>query len=75
MEAIGRTGDTLTGIVTALIASGNDIDKAAVLAAQSNRLAGQYARPTPATQLLDINKHYKKKKGFSTYRKQRYCRG
>lgn len=54
MEAIGGTGDTLTGIVSALIASEKDIDKAAILAAQANRLAGQYARPTPATHITDI---------------------
>lgn len=54
LEAIGGTGDTLTGIVAALIASGMDIGKAAVIAARVNRCAGHYARPDPGTQVLDI---------------------
>lgn len=56
LEAIGGTGDTLTGIVSALIASGTDIEQAATLAAKVNRLAGFYAKPTPATQVYDIIK-------------------
>ncbi len=54
MEAIGGTGDTLTGIVTALIGSGMEIGDAAIAAAKINRLAGHYARPTPATQVIEI---------------------
>ena len=54
MEAIGGTGDTLTGIVTALIESGMEIMKASTVAAKVNRLAGYYARPTPATQVMEI---------------------
>ncbi|MEW6184408.1 MAG: NAD(P)H-hydrate dehydratase [Thermodesulfobacteriota bacterium] len=54
LEAIGGTGDTLTGIVSALIYSGMDMVSAAVLAARVNRLAGHYAKPTPATQIIDI---------------------
>jgi ADP-dependent NAD(P)H-hydrate dehydratase / NAD(P)H-hydrate epimerase len=54
MEAIGGTGDTLTGIVTGLIASGMEIKDAAIIAAKVNRLAGYYAAPTPATQVLEI---------------------
>ncbi|MFH1082304.1 MAG: NAD(P)H-hydrate dehydratase [Pseudomonadota bacterium] len=57
MEAIGGTGDTLTGIVSALISSGIDVIEAAILAAQINRLAGYYAKPTPATQVLKIIQH------------------
>jgi len=56
MEAIGGTGDTLTGIVAVLIASGIDIREAAITAAKLNRLAGVYARPTPATQVMEIIK-------------------
>ena len=56
LEAIGGTGDTLTGIVSALIASGLDLESAAVQAAKVNRLAGFLARPTPATQIYDIIK-------------------
>lgn len=54
MEAIGGTGDTLTGIVAALIATGMEISDAAVIAARANRLAGHYAMPTPATQVIEI---------------------
>jgi NAD(P)H-hydrate repair Nnr-like enzyme with NAD(P)H-hydrate dehydratase domain len=57
MEAMGGTGDTLTGIVSALIASGMDTLEAAVLAAKINRLAGHYARPTPASQVMEIITH------------------
>jgi ADP-dependent NAD(P)H-hydrate dehydratase / NAD(P)H-hydrate epimerase len=57
MEAIGGTGDTLTGIVTALIGAGMDVGDAAVVAAKVNRLAGYYAKPTPATQVMNIIQH------------------
>ncbi|MBU4345552.1 MAG: sugar kinase [Proteobacteria bacterium] len=57
MEAIGGTGDTLTGIVTVLIESGMKIDEAAIIAAKVNRLAGHYATPTPATQVIEIIRH------------------
>jgi hypothetical protein len=54
MEAIGGTGDTLTGIVAALIASGMELGQAAILAARVNRLAGYYAQPNPGSQVSDI---------------------
>jgi NAD(P)H-hydrate repair Nnr-like enzyme with NAD(P)H-hydrate dehydratase domain len=54
MEAIGGTGDTLTGIVAALTAAGMDIPDASLTAAKVNRLAGVYAQPTPVTQVHDI---------------------
>ncbi len=54
MEAIGGTGDTLTGIVAALCAFGMNVREAAVLAARTNRLAGSYAHPTPASQVMEI---------------------
>jgi hypothetical protein len=57
MEAIGGTGDTLTGIVAALIGSGMAVVKAATIAAGVNRLAGHYAKPTPAMQVLEIVQH------------------
>jgi NAD(P)H-hydrate repair Nnr-like enzyme with NAD(P)H-hydrate dehydratase domain len=57
MEAIGGTGDTLTGIVAALITSGREIGESAVIAAKVNRLAGHYARPSPATQVTEIIHH------------------
>jgi hypothetical protein len=57
MEAIGGTGDTLTGIVAALIAAGIEVKEAAIIAARANRLAGHYAKPTPATQVMEIVEH------------------
>jgi NAD(P)H-hydrate repair Nnr-like enzyme with NAD(P)H-hydrate dehydratase domain len=54
LEAMGGTGDTLTGIVAALSAAGMNIQEAAVMAARTNRLAGFYAHPTPATQIMEI---------------------
>jgi len=54
LEAIGGTGDTLTGIVAALIASGRNISKSAAAAAQINRIAGSLAHPTPASCVKDI---------------------
>ena len=60
MEAMGGTGDTLTGIAAALIESGMETSKAAIVAAKTNRLAGYYARPTPATQVIEIVLHIPK---------------
>jgi ADP-dependent NAD(P)H-hydrate dehydratase / NAD(P)H-hydrate epimerase len=57
MEAMGGTGDTLTGIVAALSAAGMNIQEAAAVAARTNRLAGSYAQPTPATQVIEIIRH------------------
>ncbi len=57
MEAIGGTGDTLTGIAAALIESKMEIRDAAITAAKVNRLAGYKTRPTPATQVTEIINH------------------
>ncbi len=57
LEAMGGTGDSLTGIVSALIASGIKTKEAAILAAGINRLAGHYARPTPASQVMEVIGH------------------
>ena len=54
MEAIGGTGDTLTGIVSSLIASGMETVEASISAARINRLAGHYTKPDPSTQIMDI---------------------
>lgn len=54
LEAIGGTGDTLTGLVATLVAAGFEIGEAAWLAAKTNRLAGQLAEPTPATQVVEL---------------------
>ena len=57
MEAIGGTGDTLTGIVSVLIDSGMPIGDAALVAMKVNRCAGCRAWPTPATQIFEIIRH------------------
>ena len=54
LEPIGGTGDTVTGIAAALVHSGMHVAAAAETAARINRLAGQYAQPTPATQVTAI---------------------
>jgi hypothetical protein len=54
LEAIGGTGDTLTGLVSVFLEAGFEIREAAVAAMRVNRLAGSYARPTPATQIMEI---------------------
>lgn len=60
MEAIGGTGDTLTGLVSVLMDTGMDIKEAAVIAMRANRLAGRFAKPTPATQIAEIILHIPK---------------
>jgi hypothetical protein len=72
LEPIGGTGDTLTGIVSALIFGGYAIEEAAILAARINRLAGELSSPTPGTQVSEIIIHIPKaismalKKNIST---------
>jgi len=54
LEAIGGTGDTITGIVSALIYSGLDIADACIKAAKINRLVGELVNPTPATRISQL---------------------
>lgn len=54
LEAIGGTGDTISGMMGALIASGLDPRTAAVVTAKANRTAGLYAKATPATRISEI---------------------
>jgi len=56
MEAIGGTGDALVGILSSLITAGYSLDKASILAAKINRIAGNLAQPTPATTISEIIK-------------------
>ena len=49
LEAIGGTGDKITGIVSALIYSGLEPSDACIKAAQINRFMGELTNPTPAT--------------------------
>jgi hypothetical protein len=54
LEPIGGTGDTLTGIVSVLAASGMTLERSSIIACRTNRLAGLLAMPTPATQVSGI---------------------
>ena len=54
LEAIGGTGDTITGLVSAFAYAGLEPDKAAIIAARSNRMAGKFARATPATRVSQV---------------------
>ncbi len=54
LEPIGGTGDTITGIVSALIYAGYDLVDAAIYAAKVNRVAGALAQPSPATKISEI---------------------
>jgi ADP-dependent NAD(P)H-hydrate dehydratase / NAD(P)H-hydrate epimerase len=54
MEAIGGTGDTLTGLLTVLCGLGYPLPQAAILAAKINRWSGFYANLSPATQVAEL---------------------
>lgn len=54
LEAIGGTGDTITGMVSAFAYAGLELHEAAIIAARANRTAGQLAEPTPATTVREI---------------------
>ncbi len=54
MEPIGGTGDTVTGLVSALLSADYSIAKACAIAAKANRLLGSLASPTPAFSIADL---------------------
>jgi NAD(P)H-hydrate repair Nnr-like enzyme with NAD(P)H-hydrate dehydratase domain len=54
LEAIGGTGDTITGLVSALVYAELEPHEAAIIAARANRMAGKYARVTPATRVRHV---------------------
>ncbi len=54
LEAIGGTGDILTGLVAALTGLGYEIPIACCHASAISRLAGETARPDPGSQVIDI---------------------
>jgi NAD(P)H-hydrate repair Nnr-like enzyme with NAD(P)H-hydrate dehydratase domain len=58
LEAIGGTGDTITGLVAAFAYAGLEPHQAAAIAARANRMAGKLAQPTPATRVGEIIKHF-----------------
>jgi len=54
LEAIGGTGDTITGMVAGFVHHGFSITEACYIACKANRIAGQIINPTPATQISEI---------------------
>ncbi len=54
MEAIGGTGDLVTGITTGLLASGFSMTDACLTAMKTNRVLAQLVQPTPATQVHEL---------------------
>lgn len=57
LEAMGGTGDTLTGMASTLIQANIPLTRACLIAARANRLAGALCTPTPATQVMEIVRH------------------
>ncbi|NCC26387.1 MAG: sugar kinase, partial [Deltaproteobacteria bacterium] len=57
LEPIGGTGDTITGMVSALMACGLETSEAALVALRANRMAGSLADPSPATSIAEIITH------------------
>ena len=57
LEPIGGTGDTITGEVSALIASGMPVVDACIAACKINRVAGELAKPNPATTIARFIPH------------------
>jgi hydroxymethylpyrimidine/phosphomethylpyrimidine kinase len=58
LEAIGGTGDTITGLVSAFVYAGLEPDEAAIIAARANRTAGKLAQATPATRVSQVIDHF-----------------
>ena len=54
MEPIGGTGDTLTGLVTGLLAANLPLLDSCLKAARANRLMGALASPTPASSVKEL---------------------
>lgn len=54
LEAIGGTGDTITGLVSALVYAELEPHEAAIIAARANRMAGRFAQATPATKIWQV---------------------
>ncbi len=54
MEAVGGTGDLITGMISGLIYAGKTPVEACMVAGRANRRAGELAQPNPATQISEI---------------------
>lgn len=57
LEAIGGTGDIITGLLAGLTGIGWNIPDASNAAARISREAGRAANPDPGTQVADIIRH------------------
>jgi hypothetical protein len=58
LEAIGGTGDTITGLVSAFTYAELELHEAAIMASKANRMAGKFAQVTPATKVGEIIKQF-----------------
>ena len=58
LEAIGGTGDTITGLVSAFTYADLEPHEAAIIAARANRMAGKVAQVTPATRVKQVIDHF-----------------
>ena len=54
LEAIGGTGDAITGLVSGFAYAGLELHEAAIISARANRMAGKFAQVTPATRVWQI---------------------
>jgi NAD(P)H-hydrate repair Nnr-like enzyme with NAD(P)H-hydrate dehydratase domain len=59
LEAVGGTGDTITGLVSAFLYAGLELHEAAIIAAKANRMAGKYGRVRPDTRIAEIIRQFK----------------
>jgi len=60
LEAIGGTGDIITGLLAALTGLGLGSQSACQVASKISRIAGQLADPDPGTQVMEIIKEIPK---------------
>jgi hypothetical protein len=58
LEPIGGTGDIIAGAIAGLIFAGYEPLVAVVIAAKTNRMAGKFAKPSPATKVGEIIAQY-----------------
>jgi len=58
LEPIGGTGDTIAGLVSALIFAGYEPVTAAIVAVRANRTAGKLAEPSTATKIWQIIRQF-----------------
>lgn len=57
LEPIGGTGDTIAGMISALISAGYEPCCATFIAAKANRVAGKFANPKTRTKIWEIISH------------------